>query len=175
MNERETERTANAGSTPTQREIYHETVVAPRSAPANDGAAREVYQERVSGPAGEQVVRSEHVSVPSDATRRGTNVTRIKQVVYFIFGAINVLLLIRFILLLLGANDTSPFVNLIYGMSRAFVMPFSGIFPEPTLGGSVFEWATLVGIVVYSLLGYGIARIVELVYAPVHPTVTPAS
>jgi YGGT family len=144
-------------------------------APEDDGSAREIYQERVSGPAGDQVVRSEHVSVPSDATRRGVGVTRVKQVIYFIFGAINVLLVIRFVLLLLGANEASPFVSLIYGLSRAFVLPFSGIFPEPTLGGSVFEWATLVGIAIYALVAYGLARIIELIYAPARPTVTGGS
>ena len=108
----------------------------------------------------------------SKATRRGIGVTRVKQVIYFIFGVINVLLIIRFVLLLLGANEVSAFVNLIYGLSRVFVMPFSGIFAEPNLGGSVFEWATLVGIIVYSLVGYGLARIVELIYAPAYPTVT---
>jgi hypothetical protein len=152
--------------------VYRETVVDATSAPLADAATRDIYQERVSGPAGDQVVRSEHVSVPSAAARRGADVTRTKQVIYFIFGAINVLLVIRFVLLLLGANEVSPFVNLIYGLSRAFVLPFRGIFGAPDLGGSVFEWATLVGIVVYSLVAYGLVRIVELIYAPVRPTVT---
>ena len=35
----------------------------------------------------------------------------------------------------------------------------------------MIEWAALVGIIVYSLVAYGLARIVELIYAPVHPTV----
>jgi len=163
-----TERNTNPAPGSTRTDVYRETV----NDPAADVPAQDIYQERISGPAGERVVRSEHVSVPSDATQRGKSVTRIRQIIYFIFGAINVLLFIRFVLLLLGANDTSPFVNLIYGMSRIFVMPFLGIFAEPELGSSVFEWASLVGIVVYSLLAYGLARLVELIYAPVRPTVT---
>jgi len=139
---------------------------------SRDTDARDVYQERVSGFAGDQVVRSEHVSVPSDAARRGARVTRITQVIYFVFGVINMLLVIRFVLLLLGANAASPFVTLIYSLSGAFVLPFRGIFAEPDLGASVIELAALVGIVVYSLVAYGLARVVELIYAPVHPTVT---
>jgi YGGT family len=139
---------------------------------SRDTDARDVYQERVSGSAGDQVVRSEHVSVPSDADRRGAGVTRITQVIYFVFGVINMLLVIRFVLLLLGANEVSSFVKLIYSLSGAFVLPFRGIFAEPDLGASVIEWAALVGIVVYSLVAYGLARVVELIYAPVHPTVT---
>jgi hypothetical protein len=170
MTERQSSRDADPA--PTRRDVYRETVVDATSAPPADAAARDVYQERVSGPAGDQVVRSEHISVPSAAARRGAGVTRVKQVIYFIFGAINVLLVLRFVLLLLGANEASPFVTLIYGLSRAFVLPFRGIFAEPDLGASVIEWAALVGIVVYSLVAYGLARIVELIYAPAHPTVT---
>ena len=172
MTERKTSRDTDPALVPSRHDVYRETVMAATSAPVADAAARDVYQERVSGPAGDQVVRSEHVSVPSDAAQRGAGVTRAKQVIYFIFGAINVLLVLRFVLLLLGANEVSPFVTLIYGLSRAFVLPFRGIFAEPDLGASVIEWAALVGIVVYSLVAYGLARIVELIYAPVHPTVT---
>jgi hypothetical protein len=172
MTEPKSYRDTNPAPAPARRDVYRETLVDETSAPVADAAAREVYQKRVSGPAGDQVVRSEHVSVPSDAARRGAGVTRAKQVIYFIFGAINVLLVMRFVLLLLGANEVSPFVNLIYSLSRAFVLPFRGIFAEPDLGASVIEWAALVGIVVYSLVAYGLARVVELIYAPVHPTVT---
>ena len=172
MTERESYRGADPAPAPTRRDVYRETVVDPTSAPLADAAARDVYQEHVSGPAGDQVVRSEHVSVPSAAARRRGGATRAKQVIYFIFGVINVLLVMRFVLLLLGANEVSSFVNLIYGLSGAFVLPFRGIFAEPDLGASVIEWAALVGIVVYSLVAYGLARIVELIYAPIHPTVT---
>jgi uncharacterized protein YggT (Ycf19 family) len=165
MTERKSYRETDPAPVPSRRDVYHETAV-------DDAAARDVYQERVSGPAGDQVLRSEHISVPSEAARRGAGVTRAKQVIYFIFGVINVLLLMRFVLLLLGANEASPFVNLIYGLSRPFVLPFRGIFAEPALGASVFEWAALVGIVVYSLVAYGLARLVELIYAPVRSTLT---
>jgi hypothetical protein len=172
MTERESERISDSAATPAQRDVYRERIVEVDNTPAADGAARDVYEERVSGPGGEQVVHTERVSVPSAATRRGIGVTRAKQTIYFIFGVINVLLAIRFTLLLLGADDVSGFVSFIYGLSYTFVLPFRGIFAEPVLGASVFEWAAIVGIAVYSLLAYGVVRIIELVYAPVRPTVT---
>jgi hypothetical protein len=156
---------------PTRREAYRETVVDETGRPAS--AARDIYEERTSGPAGEQVVRSEHVSVPSMATRRAAGVERAKQVIYFIFGFINVLLVIRFVLLLLGASQASSFVSLIYGLSRPFALPFQRIFAEPAFNGSVIEWASLVGIVVYSLIAYGLVRVIELIYAPARPSGRP--
>jgi YGGT family len=172
MIERKSYRDTDPARVPSQLDVYRETATDEASARVAASAARDVYQERVSGPAGDQVVRSEHVRLPSDAARRGAGATRAKQVIYFIFGVINVLLLMRFVLLLLGANEASPFVTLIYSLSRAFVVPFRGIFAEPDLGASVIEWASLVGIIVYSLVAYGLARGVELIYAPAHPTVT---
>jgi hypothetical protein len=172
MSDRQSDRGADPAPVPTRREVYRETLVDEPGASVDDAVVRDVYQERVSGQGGEQVIRSEHVSVPSDATRRRAEVTRIKQIVYFIFGAINALLVLRFVLFLLGANELSSFVTLIYGLSRPLALPFQGIFAEPTLGGSVFEWASLVGIGIYSLLAYGLVRVVALIHAPSHPLVT---
>ena len=157
-----TEREYYRESEPDRRDVYRETVVDEAGAPV----ARDIYREQVSGPYGEQVVRSEHVSVPSEAARRDAAVARAKQVIYFIFGAVNVLLAMRFVLLLLGASQASSFVRLIYGLSRPFVLPFQGIFGQPTFEGSVIEWSSLVGIVVYVLIAYGLARVIELAYAP---------
>jgi len=150
---------------PARRDVYRESVAeTDEQAPLEE--RRDVYQERVSGPAGDQVVRSERVSVPSPAAQRTAGVERARQVIYFIFGVVEVLLAMRFVLLLLGANPDSPFVSLIYGLSGIFVLPFQGIFGEPRFDGSVLEWSSLVGIVVYLLIAYGLARLVELVAAP---------
>lgn len=153
-----------------RREISHTRVVDEPDALADTG--REVYQERVIGPAGEEVVHSEHVSVPSEASQRIAGVVRAKQVLYFVFGVIEALLAIRFVLLLLGANEASAFVNLIYGLSRPFALPFQGIFGEPSFGASVIAWSALVGIIIYALLAYGLARLIELIYAPKRPSRT---
>ncbi len=149
---------------PERRDVYQETAVDSAGAPVDGN--RDVYEQRAYGPGGEQVVRSEHVSVPSPAAQRSAGVARAKQVIYFIFGVVEALLALRFVLLLLGASEASAFVRLIYGLSQPFVLPFQGIFGEPSLGGSVIEWASLVGIVVYALIAYGLARLIELIYAP---------
>jgi hypothetical protein len=158
-------------TTPERREIDREQAVADPGVPAED-ATREIYHERVDGTYGDREVRSEHVTVPSEASRRAAAAARAKQVIYFIFGAIEALLALRFVLLALGANQGSPFVDLIYAVSRPFVLPFLGIFGEPAIGNSVFEWSSLVAIVVYMLVAYGLARLVDLIYAPARPVDT---
>ncbi|MDQ3065010.1 MAG: YggT family protein [bacterium] len=85
-----------------------------------------------------------------------------KRIVYYIGGALLLLLAVRFMLLLLGASRSSGFVDFIYGLSGLFVAPFNGIFDEPRYGESVFDSATLVAMVVYAIAMVGIAKLFTL-------------
>lgn len=171
MTERQYER-VNGAETTDRQERYAQTGAETVTPPLVDDATREVTHEYVRGPGGTRVVSSEHVSEPSEAVRRGSAVTRAKQVIYFLFGLITVLLIIRFVLLLLGASEASGFVQLMYTLTQPLVAPFFGIFGEPSFGNSVIEWASLVAIIIYTLVAYGIARLVTLIYAPTRPTVS---
>ncbi len=163
----EHEHMRESSSEPQRRDVYQETAVDRSEDPLD--SSREIYEQRTYGADDEQVMHSEHVSMPSAAAQRAAGVERAKQVIYFIFGIVEVLLAIRFVLLLLGANEASSFVRLIYGLSQPFVLPFQGIFGAPSFDSSVIEWSSLVGIVVYLLLAYGLARLIELIYAPTRP------
>ncbi|MDP1858237.1 MAG: hypothetical protein Q8K82_06185, partial [Gemmatimonadaceae bacterium] len=67
------------------------------------------------------------------------------RVVWYVFGVIGVLIAIRFVLLLLGANAQAGFVRMIYGVSGIFMMPFVAIFKTQRVSpGAVFEWSALV-------------------------------
>ena len=85
------------------------------------------------------------------------------RVVYWLTGVIIALLALRIVLLLLGANQASPFVNFVYNLSGIFAWPFYGIFNyEPTYGNSTLELSSIVAIIVYALVGMGIARLLTL-------------
>ena len=85
-----------------------------------------------------------------------------QRVIYYIGGAILVILGTRFVLLLLGASRASGFVNFVYSLSGAFVAPFSGIFTRPTYGTSTFDSVTIVAMIVYGILTVAIAKLVTL-------------
>lgn len=85
-----------------------------------------------------------------------------RRVVYYIGGVIVALIALRFVFLLLGANQGSAFVDFIYGLSGVFVAPFNGIFGEPTFGISYFETSSLVAIIIYALLTIGIGKLLTL-------------
>lgn len=83
------------------------------------------------------------------------------QIIYYFAGFINVLLLLRLIFKAFGANPGSGIVQLVYGLSQIFLIPFRGIFGVAAAGEFVVEPSILVAIVLYSLLAKGL---VELLY-----------
>lgn len=86
-----------------------------------------------------------------------------QRIVWYIAGLIVALLLIRVVLQLLGANQGNGFVDFIYAFSGIFAAPFFGIFSyEPAYGKSVLELSTLVAMVVYGLIGWGVAKLFVL-------------
>lgn len=86
-----------------------------------------------------------------------------QRVVWYIVGFIIVLLALRLVLLLLAANDDSAFVSFIYTLSNIFAAPFFGIFNyQPAYGQFTFEISTVVAIVVYALIGWGVAKLATL-------------
>jgi hypothetical protein len=86
------------------------------------------------------------------------------RVVWFVFGFIEVLIAIRFVLLLLGANGKAAFVQLVYGASAIFMAPFAAIFKtQRIVSGAVFEWSALVAIVIYALVAWGIVALISAV------------
>lgn len=108
---------------------------------------------------------SERVEVVADdpyAERRGA-ADKARQVVYLLFGLVEGLIAIRFVLRALGANPETPFASFIYGVTAPFLAPFAGLFGTPTFNGSVLEWHSLVAIVVYMLLAWALARLLWLV------------
>lgn len=91
-----------------------------------------------------------------------SGVVMAQRIVWFIIGLINILIAIRFTLLLLGANNDAGFVEFIYTITNVLVAPFIGIFGAPTIGVSVFEISSLLAILIYSLIGWGIAKLITL-------------
>ena len=86
--------------------------------------------------------------------------------VYFIFGIIELLLMLRFVLLLIGANAANSFVSWVYAWSGPFAAPFAGIFGQhAAIAGpgvvvqSDFDWTTLIAIVVYGIIGALLVRL----------------
>jgi hypothetical protein len=88
---------------------------------------------------------------------------RAEQAVWLLTGIITALLVIRFAFKLLAASTQASFVTFIYDLTQLFVAPFHGIFNTAANGRNVFEPEALVAIVIYSLIGWGLASLVRVV------------
>ena len=94
---------------------------------------------------------------------------RARRIVCYIAGVLEVLLACRFVLKLLGANTQSIFVSIVYSVSQIFLYPFSGIFRSAVTKGietkSVFEPGTIIAVIVYALVAWGIVKLIEIIKA----------
>jgi hypothetical protein len=81
------------------------------------------------------------------------------QVVWYILGIVETLLLFRFTLKFLGANAGAGFTSFIYGATYIFAAPFINVFRVLYVGGNVFEWTTLLAMLVYWIVAEGIIRL----------------
>lgn len=86
--------------------------------------------------------------------------------VWYLVGFIEVSLLLRFVLKLLGANPANGFVDFVYAVTGVLTAPFDSIFgvTEPRAGdvNSVFEPSILVAAAVYALIGWGVVKLINL-------------
>lgn len=83
----------------------------------------------------------------------------VRTVVNIAVGIIEFLLSLRLILRFFSANTGTPFVAWLYDISAELVSPFARIFPDLNVGGFVVDFATLVALIVYVLVGYLILQI----------------
>jgi uncharacterized protein YggT (Ycf19 family) len=86
------------------------------------------------------------------------------DLIYLVFAVIDGLILIRIILKLLAANTAVPFTGFVYGVSDWLLAPFHGLLPVIVSGRSVFEMSALIGLLVYSLLGYVLSRFFAIMF-----------
>lgn len=110
---------------------------------------------------GDTVQTTKEVRSSASPDGQGTNLA--VNIVRFIEGVVLSLLAIRFILSLLGADRNNGFADFIYSVTHPFVAPFFGLFHYDTqYGVSKFELATLIAMLVYALVAYGIVKLITL-------------
>jgi uncharacterized protein YggT (Ycf19 family) len=128
---------------------------------------REVVRQETA--AGQPVAPVTPVAPVSSSTssrtstyRSGASNDRAIQIVWWIVGLIDTLIAIRFLLKMFGANTASAFVSFMYALTDPLVAPFHGIFNTAAAGRSVFEPESIVAIIIYTLIGWGIVSLIRL-------------
>lgn len=153
----------------------------PGSQEGNGGAVRDGNQhDDFTTPAADRQVapfRRAHIPASSmpdtapyvepfavDPLRRHYNLLRITQFIWLATSTLEILLAIRFMLKLIAANPGAGFAQFIYSVTGVFLTPFVGLTGTPSADGSVLEVFTLIAMLVYALLAWGLVRLMWLVF-----------
>lgn len=132
--------------------------------------ADRMQQVRVSQQAG--IERREEITDDVEARQRIT-LERVSALIGFLFSALEGLLGLRILLKLMEANPKNEFASAIYNFTGLFLAPFNGLIGNPSVNGMVLEITTVIAMIVYALVAWGVIRLVWLIfYHPSARTVT---
>ena len=147
----------------------------PQYRPANNysrsensgGAYSQSQQQSYVDPTGNRVENREEVYVDRNASRANARYW-ITTVTYFILGVLEVIMGLRLLFRLLGANTDNGFITFLYNLSHVFVGAFGGIFNDQAIGSThVFETSTVIAMLIYALIAWGIVSLGRVAFAPV--------
>ena len=105
---------------------------------------------------------------PHTAYKKRKVIFKFYQVLWYILGVIEVVLAFRFALKLMGASPYSPFVQLINILSSPFAEPFRGVLPVNQFNDNAFEWSTLIAMVVWLVVTWGLVALAQFI-KPTNP------
>ena len=97
------------------------------------------------------------------AAERRQILFQIDRIIWSLLGLLEVLLIIRFALKLIGANPDSGFTAFIYGLTGAVTAPFTDLIPTLSSGGNTLEMTTAIAMVIYALLFWGILAAIPII------------
>ncbi len=132
----------------------------------DEAVVARVEQHDVVGPGG-QLVRQDVATAEfvDNVEARQSRAAWLENLIYFIFGAISLLIAVRVLLKALGANPESGFTTFIYQLSHIFVAPFATVVNPIVVGNTaVFELGSILAIIVYLIVAWLLVRLVILLF-----------
>ena len=99
---------------------------------------------------------------PGQAGRETT--FKATQLIWLLLGILETMLALRFVFKLIGVNAANLFATFLYKLTDFFVAPFASLTGAPASGGMVFEFSTIIAMIVYALVGWGLERLVYVLF-----------
>ena len=97
------------------------------------------------------------------AAERRMQAYQVTRIIWGILALLEIMLGLRFLLKLMGANGASGFGTLVYGSTELFVAPFTGLLSFWTSGAMILEVTTLVAMGIYALIFWGGVRVMGMI------------
>ncbi len=139
----------------------------PATATGHLAHGEQVVQRRAGVERRESVVMGEaglehrEQIVQDVAAEQMLNRLRVSQLIWLFFGIVEGLIGLRVLLKAMGANPDNAFAGFVYNAAALFLAPFFGLIGSPSAGSMVLEVPSLIGMLVYALLGWVIVRVIS--------------
>jgi hypothetical protein len=86
------------------------------------------------------------------------------QMIWLLLGLLEAMIALRFVFKLIGVNVANSFATLLYNVTDLFVAPFASLTGAPSAGSMVLEISSILAMIVYLLIAWGLERIVYVVF-----------
>ena len=86
------------------------------------------------------------------------------QMIWLLLGLLEAAIALRFVFKLIAVNAANPFATLLYNVTNLFVAPFTSLTSAPSAGGMVLEISSIIAMIVYLLIAWGLERIVYVLF-----------
>ncbi|MBN1668574.1 MAG: YggT family protein [Anaerolineales bacterium] len=86
------------------------------------------------------------------------------QMIWLLLGLLEGVLALRVVFKLIAVNADNTFAKLLYSVTDLFVAPFASLTGAPAAGGMILEISTVIAMIVYFLIAWGIERVVYVLF-----------
>jgi uncharacterized membrane protein len=95
------------------------------------------------------------------------------QLIWLLVGILEAVIGLRVVFKLIGVNAANSFAAFLYNVTGLFVAPFASLTRAPAAAGMVFEFSSLIAMIVYLLIAWALERMVYVIfYRPRGPVST---
>jgi len=97
-------------------------------------------------------------------------VDRVASLIWLSAALVSGVIVLRFLLLMFGANMATPFASAVSGLSQPLVQPFLGLFGSNVpYGVGAIEYTDLIAVAFYCLCAAVVVRILDVLLGPWNP------
>lgn len=107
-----------------------------------------------------------HVVAAERGDERAASVSRVAQVIDYVFFLVFSLIGLEIVLELLGARQSSGFKQFLDAVTAPLVQPFAGLLPNPSFRSAQLMLTHVAALVVYAILHQAIRRLVRILAGP---------
>ena len=85
------------------------------------------------------------------------------DIIYYLLWIIELVLMLRFVLKIMGANSSNAIIAFVYSISSIFMGVFKGVFGNVSIGNMIIEPSVLLAMVFYAIAAYVIVSLLRIV------------